>query len=111
MDFRIVLSTCVALTAMCRASHAQVDAARLQPGVDSLARSFVGETTRTETLWEDLRIQQRDDGRRVVLVLFANNPNAFPSSSFLDFFLDVAPITGSVRSGIRALEACGIVQF
>ena len=68
MDFRIMLAACVALTAVCRASHAQVDAARLQPGVDSLARYSRGETTPTETLSEELRIQQRDDGRRVVMV-------------------------------------------
>ena len=69
MDFRILFATCVALTAMCRVSQAQVDASLLRPGVDSLAIYSVedADTVRHGTLQQELRIQQADDQRRVLL--------------------------------------------
>lgn len=39
-------------------------------------------------------------------LVFANNPNHMPSTTFGDFLKDVAPIWGSLRAWDRATTAC-----
>ena len=70
IDSRVVALACLALTVICCTSRAQVDASLLRPGVDTLAYYDVNvaDTIRRGTLRQELRVQQFDDRRRVVLL-------------------------------------------